>query len=75
MVPAHQDEPAAGAEQLLVGACGRDMGDINRAGVLAGDDESRDVRDVCQQVSTNFVGNVAEPLKIDDRGDARWHRR
>ena len=62
-----QDQAAARTAQGLVGGGGDEVGDTDRAGVVACRDQTGVVRHVHEQISTDAVGDGAEALPVDDQ--------
>ena len=62
-----QDHAAARAAQSLVRGSGDEVGDADRAGVIARRDQTGIVRHVHEQVGADAVGDGAEAFPVDDQ--------
>src|SRR5215210_3636117 len=63
---AAKDTTSTGAAQRLVGGRGNDLTVRNWRGVDVSGDEAGDVRHVRQEESPDLVGDLTEPLEVDD---------
>ena len=60
-----QDHTSARSAKCLVGRCRRDMGVRNRARMISGRHETRDVSHVDHEISADHIRDIAHSLEVD----------